>query len=283
MGAEGLHDLERIIVALDRAGRLVRVRTRELEQVNANLHKEIAERTRAEAALREADKRKDEFLATLAHELRNPLAPIRNALEIMRLAAASPTAVERARDMMERQVIQMVRLIDDLLDVSRITRGKLQLMRETLPLKDVIDSALELSLPQIEKARLTFKVHIPDPQMPIRVDRVRMAQVLSNLLNNAAKYTEAGGTVELAACRDGDELLIKICDTGIGIPPEMLPRVFELFTQIDRSLNRSQGGLGIGLALVRRLVDLHGGTVHAFSQGLGQGAEFTIRIPLAQD
>ena len=263
--------------------RLVRVRTRELEQVNANLHKEIAERTRAEAALREADKRKDEFLATLAHELRNPLAPIRNALEIMRLAAASPTAVERARDMMERQVIQMVRLIDDLLDVSRITRGKLQLMRETLPLKDVIDSALELSLPQIEKARLTFKVHIPDPQMPIRVDRVRMAQVLSNLLNNAAKYTEAGGTVELAACRDGDELLIKICDTGIGIPPEMLPRVFELFTQIDRSLNRSQGGLGIGLALVRRLVDLHGGTVHAFSQGLGQGAEFTIRIPLAQD
>jgi len=258
--------------------RKVRERTRELELLNTNLQTEVAER-RAEEALVEADRRKDEFLATLAHELRNPLAPIRNALEIMRLADGDPAAFNRSRAVMERQVGQMVRLIDDLLDVSRITRGKLQLLTETIDLRGVIEAAVEMSRPQIEKAGLQLSVSIPKQQLPIAGDRVRLAQVLSNLLNNAAKYTESGGKVFLTAGQSDSWAEVKIRDTGIGIPPDMLPRVFELFTQVNRSLNRSQGGLGIGLALVRRLVEMHGGTVQATSSGLGQGAEFAVRLP----
>jgi signal transduction histidine kinase len=257
----------------------VHERTRELEQLNANLQAEVAERRRAEKALVEADHRKDEFLATLAHELRNPLAPIRNALEIMRLAEGDPEAFNRSRAVMERQVGQMIRLIDDLLDVSRITRGKLQLVTETVDLKAVVEAAVEMSRPQIEKAGHQLSVSLPTTPLWVTGDRVRLAQVLSNLLNNAAKYTESGGSVLLEAGQSDARVVVRVRDTGIGIPPDMLPGLFDLFTQVNRSLNRSQGGLGIGLALVRRLVEMHGGTVEAHSAGLGQGAEFVVRLP----
>jgi signal transduction histidine kinase len=260
--------------------RKVQERTRELEELNRSLQREVAERTRMGQALREADKRKDEFLATLAHELRNPLAPIRNALEIMRLAGDNVEAQDRARTMMERQIGLMVRLIDDLLDVSRIARDKLQLVPERVDVRSVVESAVELSRPQIEKARLTLTVSLPPGQLTLTADRVRLAQILSNLLNNAAKYTEAGGSVALSAEKAKDRVVFRVKDTGIGIPPELLPQVFELFTQVDRSLNRSQGGLGIGLALVRRLVEMHGGTVDAHSDGIGRGAEFVVRLPI---
>jgi signal transduction histidine kinase len=260
--------------------RQVQERTRELNQLNQDLQREVAVRKQAEEALRDADRRKDEFLATLAHELRNPLAPIRNALEIMRLASEKPESVNKARGMMERQVAQMVRLIDDLLDVSRITRGKLQLVTERVELSAIIESAVEISRPQIEKAELKLSVTGPGREVWLTADRVRLAQVLSNLLNNAAKYTEPGGQVSLVAEYRDSEAVIRVRDTGIGIPPDLLPRVFELFTQVDRSLNRSQGGLGIGLALVRRLVEMHGGRVAAHSDGPGRGAEFVVRIPV---
>ena len=259
--------------------RKVEERTLELQRINKTLQQEIAERHRAEEALREADRRKDEFLATLAHELRNPLAPIRNALEIMRLASGNPKAIEQARVMTERQVTQMVRLIDDLLDVSRITRGKLRLEIEDIFLGEVIESAVEISRPMIEKAGLTLHVALPKESVPIKGDRVRLSQVFSNLLNNAAKYTEPGGSVTVTA-DVSDAIYVRVRDTGVGIPVEMLPRLFELFTQVDRSLNRSQGGLGIGLALVRRLAEMHEGTVTASSQGTGKGSEFVVRLPL---
>jgi signal transduction histidine kinase len=260
--------------------RRVEERTEDLELANRALQKEVAERTRAEALLKQADQRKDEFLATLAHELRNPLAPIRNALEIMRLAGHSPDAVAQSRRIMERQVGQMVRLIDDLLDVSRIARGKLQLVVERIDLRDVIEAALETSRPLIDKAKLALDVRVPAGPLPLDGDRVRLAQVLANLLNNAAKYTEPGGEVHLTAGREGGELAVRVRDTGIGIPAEVLPQIFDLFTQVDRSLNRSQGGLGIGLALVHRLVAMHGGSVTAASDGPGRGSEFTVRLPV---
>ena len=258
--------------------RKVEERTLELQRINETLQQEIAERHRAEEALKEADRRKDEFLATLAHELRNPLAPIRNALEIMRLASGNPKAIEQARVMTERQVTQMVRLIDDLLDVSRITRGKLRLDLDAILLGDVIESALEISRPVLEKAGLTLHVGLPPAPVPIQGDRVRLAQVFSNLLNNAAKYTEPGGSVRLTV-EAGEAIVVRVRDTGVGVPADMLPRLFELFTQVDRSLNRSQGGLGIGLALVRRLTEMHGGTVEATSEGPGKGSEFVVRLP----
>ena len=258
----------------------------------AELEKQVRERTESLAgaleALKEADRRKDEFLATLAHELRNPLAPIRNALEIMRLAAGSPEALERARAMMDRQVMQMVRLIDDLLDVSRITSGKLRLTPEVLLLETVIGAAAEISSPVLERAGIKLTLGLPPKPARLHADRVRLAQVFSNLLNNAAKYTEPGGTVWLTAELADDaaggppaEVVVRVKDTGVGIPKELLPKVFELFTQVDRTLNRSQGGLGIGLALVRRLVELHGGRVAVDSGGVGQGTEFVVRLPLA--
>jgi signal transduction histidine kinase len=251
----------------------------------AELEREVRERTESLAgaleALRQADRRKDEFLATLAHELRNPLAPIRNALEIMRLAAGNAEAVERARAMMDRQVAQMVRLIDDLLDVSRITTGKLRLTPEVILLETVITTAVEISGPVLERAGLKFQLNLPPKSVKLHADRVRLAQVFSNLLNNAAKYTEAGGSVSLSAELDGQAVVVHVKDTGVGIPPELVPQVFELFTQVDRTLNRSQGGLGIGLALVRRLVELHGGGVSVSSDGIGKGTEFTVRLPVA--
>jgi signal transduction histidine kinase len=248
-----------------------------------DLERKVRERTeelaRANEALREADRRKDEFLATLAHELRNPLAPIRNALEIMRMAGTNPQSVLRARDIVERQVGQMVRLINDLMDVSRITRGKLALTVEEVGIGEVIEAAIETSRPLLDEAGLTLKHALPKPPLLVRGDRLRLAQVFSNLLNNSAKYTEPGGTVTLTARREGPEAVVRVRDTGVGIPPEILPRVFELFTQVDRTLNRSQGGLGIGLALVQQIVALHGGSVAVHSDGVGKGAEFVVRLP----
>jgi signal transduction histidine kinase len=249
------------------------------------LERKVQERTeelaRANDALKEADRRKDEFLATLAHELRNPLAPIRNALEIMRMGNGNAAATERARDIVERQVGQMVRLINDLMDVSRITRGKLALTVEDIGIGDVIEAAVETSRPLLDDAGLSLKYTLPDTPLVVRGDRLRLAQVFSNLLNNSAKYTEPGGRVNLAARRERHEAVVRIRDTGVGIPPEVLPDVFELFTQVDRTLNRSQGGLGIGLALVKQIVALHGGTVAVHSEGVGKGAEFVVRLPAA--
>jgi signal transduction histidine kinase len=251
--------------------------------VEIELERRVKERTEqldlANAALREADRRKDEFLATLAHELRNPLAPIRNALEIMRISADKPDAVAAARALMERQVGLLVRLIDDLLDVSRITRGKVRLTQERLSLASILEAAIEQSRPLLDKSGQNLSVSLPKEPVWLMGDRVRLAQVFANLLNNAAKYSEPGGRVTVEATREHDRAVVRIVDTGIGIPRDVLPRVFEPFTQVDRSLNRSQGGLGIGLNLVRRLVELHDGTVGVFSAGAGRGAEFTISLP----
>jgi len=251
--------------------------------VERELERRVRERTeeldRANAALREAAQRKDEFLATLAHELRNPLAPIRNALEIMRISESNPQAVAAARALMERQVGLLVRLIDDLLDVSRITRGKVRLTLERLSLTAVLEAAIEQSRPLLDKAGQTLSLTLPKEPIWLSGDRVRLAQVFTNLLNNAAKYSEPRGQVSIAAERVGDRAVVHICDTGVGIPSEQIPHVFDPFTQVDRNLNRSQGGLGIGLNLVRRLVELHGGAVAAASAGAGRGSEFTVSLP----
>ncbi|MFO0929951.1 MAG: hybrid sensor histidine kinase/response regulator [Gemmataceae bacterium] len=259
----------------------VRERTRELQQANEALQREIAERKRAEAALREADRRKDEFLATLAHELRNPLAPIRHALEIIRLAGTNQAAVEQARTLLERQVGHLVRLIDDLLDVSRLTRGKLRLVKEPITLQQVIHAALENSGPVLERAGLSLHVRLAEPPIDLIGDVVRLAQAVSNLLNNTAKYTPRGGAVWVTAEVDGNEAVVRIRDTGIGITPDLLPHMFELFTPQDRTAPYAQGGLGVGLALVRQFIELHGGSVTVFSEGTNKGTEFTIRLPLA--
>ena len=239
-------------------------------------------KVRREAAdvLREADRRKDEFLATLAHELRNPLAPIRNGLQIMRLAGGRPAVVEQARGMMERQVRQMVRLIDDLLDLSRISRGKVELRKERIDLAAVVRNAVETSRPLIEQAGHELTVTIPGEPIVIEADLVRLSQVFSNLLNNAAKYTDNGGRVWLNAERRDGTVVVSVRDNGVGIPAPMLPHVFEMFTQVNRSLERTRGGLGIGLSIVKRLVEMHGGTVEARSDGHGQGSELVVELPI---
>jgi PAS domain S-box-containing protein len=237
------------------------------------------ERRRAEEALREADRRKDEFLATLAHELRNPLAPMRNALQVIQLAGNNAEAVGQAREMMERQMRHMVRLVDDLLDLSRITRGKLELRKQTVELAAVVRTAVEASRPLIGVAGHHLAITLPPQPVFVDGDPVRLAQVFSNLLNNAAKYTEKGGHIWLTAERQGSDAVVSVRDSGLGIPREMLGRVFELFTQVDRTLEKAQGGLGIGLTLVRRLAEMHGGSVEAKSEGAGQGSEFTVRLP----
>jgi signal transduction histidine kinase/ActR/RegA family two-component response regulator len=236
----------------------------------------------AEESLREANRRKDEFLATLAHELRNPLAPIRNAVELIRRAKGDAGLMEKARCMMERQLAQLVRLIDDLLEVSRITRGKLQLRQEVIELSGAVRSAVEAARPLIDAQAHDLTVTLPHEPVHLDADPIRLAQVLSNLLNNAAKYTEKGGHIWLTAERQGAEVLVAVRDTGIGIAAEHLPHVFEMFSQVVPALERSQGGLGIGLALVRGLVELHGGSVEARSAGPGKGSEFTLRLPLLE-
>jgi len=247
----------------------------------SNVIRDVTRQKQADQALREADRRKDEFLATLAHELRNPLAPIRNSLHILQLAAGSDPAVEQVREMMDRQVNQMVRLVDDLMEVSRITRGKIDLHKDRVELASVIQSAVETSQPLIEAAGHRLELAIPSEPLTLEADPVRLGQVFANLLNNAAKYTPEGGRIWLALRREGSDAVVSVRDNGIGIAADMLPRAFEMFTQIDGSHRLSQGGLGIGLTLVRRLVDMHGGTVSASSEGLGKGSEFIVRLPLA--
>jgi len=237
------------------------------------------ERLRLIQQLRDQDRRKDEFLATLAHELRNPLAPIRNGLELIRLAGSNPETLEQARTMIERQIQQMVRLVDDLLDVSRISRNKLELRRESVELAAIVRSATETSRPLLEAADHELCVSLPPEPVLLDADPVRLAQALANLLNNAAKYSERGGRISLTAEHREGEVVVRVRDTGIGIPADQLPHVFDLFVQVDGSRNGPQGGLGIGLTLVRRLVEMHGGTVEACSEGSGRGSEFIIRLP----
>jgi PAS domain S-box-containing protein len=228
--------------------------------------------------LRLDDRRKDEFLATLAHELRNPLAPLRNGLQIMRLSPDATPTVAEAKNMMERQLLQMVRLVDELLDLSRINLGKVELHREPVELAAVLQSALEVSRPVIELAGQELAISIPSEPVFIEADTTRLAQVFINLLNNASKYTEEGGRIDLiATCADG-EVVVVVKDNGIGIPAEHLPHVFEMFTQLQHHLEKSQGGLGIGLSIVKRLVEMHGGEVEVHSSGSGLGSEFIVRL-----
>jgi PAS domain S-box-containing protein len=241
---------------------------------------DITERKRAEQALREADRRKDEFLAVLAHELRNPLAPVRTGLHLLRIAQPGSEAAEQARAMMERQLAHLIRLVDDLLEVSRISSGKIELRRERVELAAAVMSALETSRPAIEAARHQLDVSLPAEPIALEADFVRLAQVIANLLNNAAKYTPPGGRIALGARREEGEAVVSVRDTGVGIPPEAMPRLFEMFAQLDDSPSRRSGGLGIGLGLARRLVELHGGRIEARSEGSGKGAEFTVRLPL---
>ena len=245
----------------------------------ADLEREMAERSQAEEALRLADRRKDEFLATLAHELRNPLAPIRNALYLMQTAKDDPQAMAGARAIVERQLHQMVRLVDDLLDVSRITTGKLGLRRERVEARAVAASALEAVEPLVKARGHALDVLLPPAGAYINADPTRLAQVFLNLLNNAVKFTDAGGRIDFHLRIEGGELVAVVRDNGIGIAPEMLEPIFDMFAQADRSLERTTMGLGVGLSLTRRLVELHGGTIAARSEGLGRGAEFTVRIP----
>lgn len=233
-------------------------------------------------ALKEADKRKDEFLAVLAHELRNPLAPIRYALEIMRKAPGE-AASDEIRAMMERQVTHLVRLIDDLLDVSRLSRGKIDLRREHVTLQTVLQAAIEASQPVIKSGRHALTLDIPEEPLWLDADLTRISQVLSNLLNNAAKYTPENGRIDLVVRSEDGDVVIAITDNGLGIPREMLPRIFDLFTQVENGASRSRGGLGIGLALARQLVDIHNGSLSAESAGPGQGSTFTVRLPLVQE
>ena len=227
------------------------------------------------------DRRKDEFLATLAHELRNPLAPVRNGLQILKITRNEGQA-RHVREMMERQLGHMVRLIDDLMDLSRITRGRVELRKERVELRTVVDSAVEASRPLIDASGHALAVDVPDG-VYLEADPTRMAQVLANLLNNSAKYTPHGGRIQLRADRVDHTAIVRVVDTGVGIPAEMLPRVFDMFTQVGRTLDRSQGGLGIGLTLVRRLVEMHGGTVAVESAGPGAGTTFIVQLPTARD
>lgn len=232
-------------------------------------------------ALTQADRRKDEFLATLAHELRNPLSPIRNGLDILRASPTAPNSGE-IHDMMDRQLSHLVRLVDDLLDVSRVTQGKVELRKKQIALSEILKTAVEASNPLISAGRHELIVDLPDTEVWLDADLTRLSQVVSNLLNNAAKYTPEGGRIVLSARRDREEALIDVSDNGIGIPSDMLPRVFDLFTQVRDNLARSRGGLGIGLALVKQLVEMHGGSIAAESAGPAKGSSFRLRLPLVE-
>ncbi|WP_096462582.1 ATP-binding protein [Sulfurifustis variabilis] len=244
---------------------------------------DVTERRAAEQALLDADHRKDEFLAMLAHELRNPLAPMRNAVSVLRLSSGpDQPGLRWVTDLLDRQVDQMTRVVDDLLDISRITRGMISLRRERVAVADVVERAFEISRPLLEARRHHATVSLPPHTVWLEADAVRLAQAISNLLNNAAKFTPDGGHVALVVERDAETVAVRVRDSGQGIPPHILPHVFDLFMQADRSLDRKAGGLGIGLTLVKRLVDLHGGSVAAYSEGAGRGTEFTIRLPAAE-
>jgi signal transduction histidine kinase len=252
-----------------------------LQRLNETLEQRVKERTEE---LKEAARRKDEFLAVLAHELRNPLAPIRNALQILGLAGGQDLTGkedQRLLKMVDRQVRHLVRLVDDLLEVSRITRGKVHLRKELVDLRVLVENAVETSRPLIDAAGHQLIVSVPSEPLMLEADPVRLVQVLANLLNNAGKYMDPGGHIWLTAQRQGDEVVVRVRDTGIGIPAELLPHIFDLFTQVDRLSGRSQGGLGVGLTVAQSLVNMHGGTIHAHSAGPGRGSEFTVILPLA--
>ena len=244
------------------------------------LFADVTERRRSERSLQEADRAKNEFLATLAHELRNPLSPIRNATEIMRLRAEPSSDLQWALDVIDRQLQHLTRLVDDLLDVSRITMNRMHLRRERIELEEILRDAVEACQPVLDEHEHRLSVTV-DPHMLVEADRDRLAQVVANLLDNAAKYTERGGTIQLSAVREGDTAVVMVRDTGIGIPSDQLGSIFEMFTQLNPPLDRGGGGLGIGLTLAQRLVRMHGGTVEARSAGPGRGSEFTIRLPVA--
>ncbi len=238
---------------------------------------------RVSDALKDADRRKDDFLAMLAHELRNPLAPVRTGFHILKNPAFPSDRAVRVREMMERQVDHMVRLVDDLLDVGRILRGKIDLQTAPVDLATVVGRAVETTQPVIDTQGHEIRVDLPPAPVRVVGDADRLAQVFANLLNNAAKYTEKGGHIRVAVGRDGGSAVVRVSDDGVGMAPELLPRVWDLFTQAERSLDRSQGGLGLGLTLVRRLVEMHGGTVEARSEGLGRGSEFVVRLPAVEE
>ena len=242
--------------------------------------RDISRTILAREALREADSRKDEFLATLSHELRNPLAPLRSSLEVIKRVASAPPNAAAALEIMDRQMSHLVRLVDDLLEVSRITRGQVELRREQVRLDAAIHGAIETSEPVIRAGNHRLIVSFPDEPLLLDADPVRLAQIFGNLLNNAAKYSEKGGRIEITARRDGEEALVTIRDSGDGIAPEQVPKLFEIFTRGERSARRNQSGLGIGLALVRRLTEMHGGRVEASSEGVGKGSTFSVRLPL---
>jgi signal transduction histidine kinase len=255
----------------------------ELASANRSLQTEITERARVELALKEADRHKDEFLAMLAHELRNPLAPIYNAVQLMRRKHLDDPQLSWSRDVIERQIAHLSRLVDDLLDVSRITRGKINLTKESLDVNSLIARAVETTHPLIAERSHDLIVQVPEEPVKVLGDPTRLTQALGNVLSNAAKYTERGGRITIVVRLDGAEVAIRVHDTGEGIPADLLPVIFNLFTQLDRTSGRAQGGLGIGLALVRRLVEMHGGSVTAHSDGVGKGSEFVIRLPIHID
>lgn len=250
-----------------------------LHQANLVLEQRVQERT---TELTQADRHKDEFLATLAHELRNPLAPIKNSLEILRRANGQAEIIEQARSTMERQMGQMVRLVDDLLDISRISRNKIELRKQQIELASIIRQAVETCQPLLQSGGHEVALNLPAEPIHLIADPVRLTQVFSNLLNNACKFTNQNGRIELTAVREGQSVLVSVKDNGIGIAPEMLSKVFEMFAQVGHSLEREHGGLGIGLAIVQRLVQMHGGTVVAHSEGRDQGCEFVVRLPILQ-
>lgn len=273
--AENTRELQKLNRTLEQANA-------ELAETNARLTQEIAERKRAETLLQEAARRKDEFLAVLAHELRNPLSAMHNGVQLMRLPSASERQLAWARDLLERQLLHLTRLIDDLLDVSRITGGRIQLQLARLDIGRVLTQAVETARPLIDARGHRLTVTAPAQPLYVDGDLVRLTQVLGNLLSNAAKYMNDGGTIAVAAEADPQApewVLIRVRDHGLGIPPELLESVFDLFVQAPNASNRAEGGLGIGLALVRALVELHGGSVRALSDGPARGSEFVVRLP----
>jgi signal transduction histidine kinase/CheY-like chemotaxis protein len=279
VGAFGGDEIGLVVAAFDNMLEEVQLRETALRETNAALSAEVVDRQAAEAALREADRRKDEFLATLAHELRNPLAPIRHAVKLLEVRNASDSQKDWSREVISRQVQRMALLLDDLLDVSRITRGRLELKKDYVGLQSLVATAVESARPLIEAKQHTLEISLPHSPIDLEVDPLRMSQALSNLLTNAAKYTDAGGTIKLAAVLEPRGLAISVKDTGIGLSRTVIPHLFEMFAQVDSVIDRAEGGLGIGLALVKGLLALHGGTVEATSEGIGRGSEFVLHLP----
>ncbi len=257
----------------------VQTREKALREANTTLSSEVADRQAAEAALREADRRKDEFLATLAHELRNPLAPIRHAVKLLEIRDANDSQREWSREVIARQVQRMALLLDDLLDVSRITRGRLELKKDYVGLQVLVATAVEPARPLIEAKHHTLEIVLPPQPIELEVDPLRMSQALSNLLTNAAKYTDEGGLITVRATLEPEGLAISVKDTGIGLSTAVIPHLFEMFAQVDSAIDRAEGGLGIGLALVKGLMALHGGSVEARSDGSDAGSEFVLHLP----